>query len=53
MNAGDQPPPDIARFWGRLGHSKGAEGYHPLICNMIDVAALARALPTVAAVSNI
>jgi CRISPR-associated endonuclease/helicase Cas3 len=31
----------IAAFWGKLGQGGGAHWYHPLICHMIDVAAVA------------
>jgi CRISPR-associated endonuclease/helicase Cas3 len=31
----------VERFWGKLGHEEEATGFHPLICHMIDVAAVA------------
>lgn len=45
MNPTEPTPESLAVFWGKLGRGKNsAEGFHPLICHMLDVAAVARAL---------
>lgn len=37
---------NLTRFWGKLGTASTSNGYHPLICHMADVAAVARAIWT-------
>lgn len=33
---------DLSAFWGKLGRGAVSQGFHPLICHMVDVAAVAR-----------
>ena len=32
---------NLTKFWGKLGKEKEAGGFHPLLCHMLDVAAVA------------
>jgi CRISPR-associated endonuclease/helicase Cas3 len=42
MNEPTSATSDLVRFWGKLGRTKDPHpGFHPLICHMIDVAAVA------------
>ncbi|MGD9891024.1 MAG: CRISPR-associated helicase Cas3' [Dehalococcoidia bacterium] len=45
MSTASERPIDPVVFWGKLGRTREvAPGFHPLICHMLDVAAVTRAM---------